>query len=58
MISKEERERILENLRNSKIPEEHWEEMRKKVREENERYERIAKAQTLSWEEWHRPFDI
>ena len=58
MISKEEKDKILENLLNAEIPESHWEEVRKKLKEENERYERIAKAQTLSWEEWHRPFDI
>ena len=58
MISEEEKEKLLKNLRDAEIPKEHWEEMRKRVKEENERYERIAKAQTLSWEQWHRPFDI
>jgi len=58
MISKEEKKRLLKNLLNAEIPEEHWEKMREKIKAENAEYERIAKAQTLSYEEWHRPFDI
>jgi len=58
MISKEEKEKLLKRLLTAKIPEEHWEKMRKKIKAENEKYERIAKAQTLSYEEWHKPFNL
>ena len=58
MISKEEREKLLKNLLNGEVSEEHWEKVHKRVKAENEEYERIAKAQTLSQEEWHKPFDI
>ena len=58
MISTKEKERILKNLLNAEIPEEHWEEVRKRVIAENKRYEEIAKAQTPSWEDMNRPFDI
>jgi len=29
-----------------------------RIKLENKEYERIAKAQTLSYDEWHRPFDL
>ena len=49
---------LLERLRKTVISQEHTDMVRKKEKEMNKEYERIAKAQTVSYEDWHRPFDL
>ena len=58
MISKEEKEALLRRIKETYLTEEHLQELKKRVQAENDSYERIVKAQTLTSEEWHKPFDI
>jgi len=58
MLTEEEKYELLERLKKTIISDEHWEMVDERIKLENKEYERIAKAQTLSYDEWHRPFDL
>jgi len=58
MLTEKEKEKILSDFKKVAITDDYIEKLNKRIREENKEYERIAKAQTLSYDELHRPFDI
>ncbi len=58
MLTEEEKYELLERLKKTIISDEHWKMVDERIKLENKEYERIAKAQTLSYDEWHRPFDL
>jgi len=58
MLTEQEKYELLERLKKTIISDEHWKMVDERIKLENKEYERIAKAQTLSYDEWHRPFDL
>ncbi len=57
-ISKKKVEKILEAIRKTKIPDEHWVEFDKMIDEQNKKFKKQHKERQLSDEDWHKRFTI
>lgn len=53
-----DKEAILKAVREAKIPDEHWVEMDKMLKEHNKQCQEIAERQQLSDEDWYKRFTI
>lgn len=50
--------KILEENRNAKISDSHWDKVAKMMKRNSEQFEAEEKALTPTWEDLHRPFTL